>query len=171
MCLCVFNCREAVRQRKALSRTSSNILLNSVHMAHTKHNMHHSHHMNYLSPSDCDLNLTLKQMRRESNYSSTSNIEVSFNPRILHYSLLFAIYFFYWCVMCVHWKYILNIAYIKGRKLVFTFNKNCGSVGILIKYLYYTFAEEHEDLSILNILKKGLPSTERKVFKRNILMF
>lgn len=68
--------REAVRQRKALSRTSSNILLNSVHMAHTTHQMHHSHHMNYLHPSDCDLNLTLKQLRRDSTYSSTSNIEV-----------------------------------------------------------------------------------------------
>ncbi|XP_037029838.1 octopamine receptor beta-3R-like isoform X3 [Bradysia coprophila] len=68
--------REAVRQRKALSRTSSNILLNSVHMAHTTHQMHHSHHMNYLHPSDCDLNLTLKQLRRDSTYSSTSNIEI-----------------------------------------------------------------------------------------------
>lgn len=68
--------REAVRQRKALSRTSSNILLNSVHMAHTTHNMHHSHHMNYLHPSDCDLNLTLRQLRRESDCSSISNIEV-----------------------------------------------------------------------------------------------
>lgn len=65
-----------MRQRKALSRTSSNILLNSVHMAHTTHQMHHSHHMNYLHPSDCDLNLTLKQLRRDSTYSSTSNIEV-----------------------------------------------------------------------------------------------
>lgn len=68
--------REAVRQRKALSRTSSNILLNSVHLSHTRHSAHHSHHMNYLSPSDCDLNLTLKQLRRDSNFSSTSNIEV-----------------------------------------------------------------------------------------------
>lgn len=39
--------------------------------------MHHSHHMNYLHPSDCDLNLTLKDMRRESVCSSTSNLEVS----------------------------------------------------------------------------------------------
>lgn len=68
--------REAVRQRKALSRTSSNILLNSVHMAHTTHNMHHSHHMNYLHPSDCDLNLTLKQMGPEESQSSISNLEV-----------------------------------------------------------------------------------------------
>lgn len=69
-------CREAVRQRKALSRTSSNILLNSVHLSHTSHNMHHSHHMNYLHPSDCDINLTLKQLRRDS-HSSVSDLEVS----------------------------------------------------------------------------------------------
>ncbi|GAB0092528.1 Octopamine receptor beta-3R [Sergentomyia squamirostris] len=71
--------REAVRQRKALSRTSSNILLNSVHLAHTQHNMHHTHHMNYLHPSDCDLNLTLKQLRRDS-HSSVSNIEIQVFP-------------------------------------------------------------------------------------------
>uniref|UniRef100_A0A1B0DQ67 G-protein coupled receptors family 1 profile domain-containing protein n=1 Tax=Phlebotomus papatasi TaxID=29031 RepID=A0A1B0DQ67_PHLPP len=71
--------REAVRQRKALSRTSSNILLNSVHMSHTQHNMHHTHHMNYLHPSDCDLNLTLKQLRRDS-HSSVSNIEIQVFP-------------------------------------------------------------------------------------------
>ncbi|XP_059608929.1 octopamine receptor beta-3R-like isoform X2 [Phlebotomus argentipes] len=71
--------REAVRQRKALSRTSSNILLNSVHLAHTQHNMHHTHHMNYLHPSDCDLNLTLKQLRRDS-HSSVSNVEIQVFP-------------------------------------------------------------------------------------------
>ncbi|XP_033609941.1 octopamine receptor beta-3R-like [Cryptotermes secundus] len=41
--------KEAVRQRKALSRTSSNILLNSIHQRHTNHHHHHSH---YLHPSD-----------------------------------------------------------------------------------------------------------------------
>ncbi|XP_055677409.1 octopamine receptor beta-3R-like isoform X1 [Lutzomyia longipalpis] len=71
--------REAVRQRKALSRTSSNILLNSVHLAHTQHNMHHTHHMNYLHPSDCDLDLTLKQLRRDS-HSSVSNVEIQVFP-------------------------------------------------------------------------------------------
>jgi len=44
--------KEAVRQRKALSRTSSNILLNSIHQRHTSHHHHHSH---YLHPSDGDL--------------------------------------------------------------------------------------------------------------------
>ncbi|CAD7085120.1 unnamed protein product [Hermetia illucens] len=67
--------KEAVRQRKALSRTSSNILLNSVHMAHTQHNMHHTHHMNYAHPSDCDLNLTLTQLTREDSHSAISNLE------------------------------------------------------------------------------------------------
>ncbi|KDR19123.1 Octopamine receptor beta-3R, partial [Zootermopsis nevadensis] len=44
--------KEAVRQRKALSRTSSNILLNSIHQRHTNHHHHHSH---YLHPSDGDV--------------------------------------------------------------------------------------------------------------------
>jgi hypothetical protein len=44
--------KEAVRQRKALSRTSSNILLNSIHQRHTSHHHHHSH---YLHPSDSDM--------------------------------------------------------------------------------------------------------------------
>lgn len=69
--------KEAIRQRKALSRTSSNIVLNSVHLHHTRHAMHHSHHMHYLHPSDCDINLTIKQMenRRESR-SSMSELDV-----------------------------------------------------------------------------------------------
>ncbi|KAL0811208.1 hypothetical protein ABMA28_009638 [Loxostege sticticalis] len=37
--------REAIRQREALTRTSSNILLNSVHMKHTSHSAHHSHYL------------------------------------------------------------------------------------------------------------------------------
>lgn len=37
--------REAIRQREALTRTSSNILLNSVHMKHTSHSAHYSHHL------------------------------------------------------------------------------------------------------------------------------
>ncbi|PSN51955.1 Octopamine receptor beta-1R [Blattella germanica] len=46
--------KEAVRQRRALSRTSSNILLNSIHQHHTSHHHHHSH---YLHPSDGDIRL------------------------------------------------------------------------------------------------------------------
>ncbi|XP_055852577.1 octopamine receptor beta-3R-like [Episyrphus balteatus] len=61
--------KEAVRQRKALSRTSSNILLNSVHMGHTQHAIG-SHHMNYMHPSECELNLA-----REETHSAISNLE------------------------------------------------------------------------------------------------
>jgi len=47
--------KEAVRQRKALSRTSSNILLNSIHQRHTSHQHHHSH---YLHPSHGELRVS-----------------------------------------------------------------------------------------------------------------
>ncbi|EDW58939.2 uncharacterized protein Dvir_GJ10602, partial [Drosophila virilis] len=60
--------KEAVRQRKALSRTSSNILLNSVHMGHTQQPTN----LSYLHPSDCDLNA--KSAREETN-SALSNLE------------------------------------------------------------------------------------------------
>ncbi|XP_067618687.1 octopamine receptor beta-3R isoform X2 [Eurosta solidaginis] len=60
--------KEAVRQRKALSRTSSNILLNSVHMGHTQH----SSNLTYLHPSDCELNAS---MAREETHSAISNLE------------------------------------------------------------------------------------------------
>ncbi|XP_012156150.1 octopamine receptor beta-3R isoform X2 [Ceratitis capitata] len=60
--------KEAVRQRKALSRTSSNILLNSVHMGHTQH----STNLSYLHPSDCELSTT---MAREETHSAISNLE------------------------------------------------------------------------------------------------
>ncbi|XP_053945194.1 octopamine receptor beta-3R [Anastrepha ludens] len=60
--------KEAVRQRKALSRTSSNILLNSVHMGHTQH----STNLNYLHPSDCEFSAT---MAREETHSAISNFE------------------------------------------------------------------------------------------------
>ncbi|XP_036213285.2 octopamine receptor beta-3R isoform X1 [Bactrocera oleae] len=59
--------KEAVRQRKALSRTSSNILLNSVHMGHTQ-----STNLNYLHPSDCELSATIA---REETHSAISNLE------------------------------------------------------------------------------------------------
>lgn len=46
--------KEAIRQRKALSRTSSNIILNSIHQHRTAHYNHHSHH--YIRhPSDGDV--------------------------------------------------------------------------------------------------------------------
>lgn len=67
-CGCLFVFREAVRQRKALSRTSSNILLNSVHMGHTQQPTN----LNYLHPSECELTLT-----REETHSAISHFEVS----------------------------------------------------------------------------------------------
>ncbi|SPP82554.1 blast:Octopamine receptor beta-3R [Drosophila guanche] len=62
--------KEAVRQRKALSRTSSNILLNSVHMGQTQQPTN----LSYLHPSDCDLNVA---STREETHSALSNLEVS----------------------------------------------------------------------------------------------
>lgn len=69
--------REAVRQRKALSRTSSNILLNSVQMGHhNPHNVNQYHHISYNHPSDCDINAKLKDLKEEDSQESVSNIEV-----------------------------------------------------------------------------------------------
>ncbi|XP_033166790.1 octopamine receptor beta-3R isoform X1 [Drosophila mauritiana] len=65
--------KEAIRQRKALSRTSSNILLNSVHMGHTQQPTS----MSYLHPSDCDLNAT---SAREETHSALSNLEDMLQP-------------------------------------------------------------------------------------------
>ncbi|XP_043652452.1 octopamine receptor beta-3R isoform X2 [Drosophila teissieri] len=65
--------KEAIRQRKALSRTSSNILLNSVHMGHTQQPTS----LSYLHPSDCDLNAT---SAREETHSALSNLEDMLQP-------------------------------------------------------------------------------------------
>ncbi|XP_037729205.1 octopamine receptor beta-3R isoform X1 [Drosophila subpulchrella] len=65
--------KEAIRQRKALSRTSSNILLNSVHMGHTQQPTN----LSYLHPSDCDLNAT---SAREETHSALSNLEDMLQP-------------------------------------------------------------------------------------------
>ncbi|KAH8306173.1 hypothetical protein KR018_003271 [Drosophila ironensis] len=65
--------KEAVRQRKALSRTSSNILLNSVHMGHTQQPTN----LSYLHPSDCDLNVA---STREETHSALSNLEDMLQP-------------------------------------------------------------------------------------------
>lgn len=66
--------KEAVRQRRALSRTSSNILLNSIHQHHTSHHNHHSHHIN-----------TLRELRDSNNdlttYGTTEiNANGNFQP-------------------------------------------------------------------------------------------
>ncbi|XP_002136989.2 octopamine receptor beta-3R-like isoform X1 [Drosophila pseudoobscura] len=65
--------KEAVRQRKALSRTSSNILLNSVHMGHAQQPTN----LSYLHPSDCDLNVA---STREETHSALSNLEDMLQP-------------------------------------------------------------------------------------------
>ncbi|XP_034660272.1 octopamine receptor beta-3R isoform X3 [Drosophila subobscura] len=65
--------KEAVRQRKALSRTSSNILLNSVHMGQTQQPTN----LSYLHPSDCDLNVA---STREETHSALSNLEDMLQP-------------------------------------------------------------------------------------------
>lgn len=89
-------CREAVRQRKALSRTSSNILLNSVQMGHNTHNFNQYHHINYNNhPSDCDLNSKLKDLKEESSQHSFSNIEV------IQFSDYFAVSLLLFCLMVV----------------------------------------------------------------------
>ncbi|XP_055381524.1 probable serine/threonine-protein kinase DDB_G0282963 isoform X3 [Condylostylus longicornis] len=68
--------KEAVRQRKALSRTSSNILLNSVHLGQTQNSL--NPHMSYMQqhPSDMDLNSTLTKLNQgEETHSAISNLE------------------------------------------------------------------------------------------------
>lgn len=68
-----------MRQRKALSRTSSNILLNSVQMGHNVHNLNQYHHINnYSHPTDSDLTSKLKELKEEDSQMSLSNIEVIF---------------------------------------------------------------------------------------------
>lgn len=87
--------REAVRQRKALSRTSSNILLNSVQMGHNAHNLNQYHHINYNNhPSECDLNSKLKDLKEETSQNSFSNIEVI---HIIHNAK--CVWLFCWCCL------------------------------------------------------------------------
>ncbi|CAH0388718.1 unnamed protein product [Bemisia tabaci] len=47
--------KEAVRQRKALSRTSSNIVLNSIHQHRMQHRSHYSHRLHATPRGDGDL--------------------------------------------------------------------------------------------------------------------
>lgn len=71
--------REAVRQRKALSRTSSNILLNSVHLQNQSYNYQPSNNrakVQNARASDCDEpNLIIKESQQES-HSEISDLEV-----------------------------------------------------------------------------------------------
>ena len=80
MLLSLFPYREAVRQRKALSRTSSNILLNSVHLQNQSYNYQPSNNRMKLQnsrPSDCEEpNLVVKESHQES-HSEVSELEVN----------------------------------------------------------------------------------------------
>lgn len=68
--------REAVRQRKALSRTSSNILLNSV-QPYNYQPINNRLKLQAPRFSDCDENnLTIKESQQES-HSEVSELEVS----------------------------------------------------------------------------------------------
>ncbi|XP_049534648.1 octopamine receptor beta-3R-like isoform X2 [Anopheles darlingi] len=81
--------KEAVRQRKALSRTSSNILLNSVQInnasntLHANHHHHHHHHHHphphhrhhHLRASDCDLGIDIKDIQHDT-HSELSDLDV-----------------------------------------------------------------------------------------------
>lgn len=68
--------REAIRQRKALSRTSSNILLNSV-QPYNYQPINNRLKLQAPRFSDCDEhNLTIKESQQES-HSEVSELEVS----------------------------------------------------------------------------------------------
>jgi hypothetical protein len=81
MSICLFFIhREALRQRKALSRTSSNILLNSVHLQNQSCNYQPSNNrmkVQNARPSDCEEpNLVIKESQQES-HSEISDLEVN----------------------------------------------------------------------------------------------
>ncbi|XP_065092402.1 octopamine receptor beta-3R-like [Ochlerotatus camptorhynchus] len=75
--------KEAVRQRKALSRTSSNILLNSVAInnSNTLHaNYHRNHH---LRASDCDFGMDPKDIQHDT-HSEMSDLDIPIVPTIVN---------------------------------------------------------------------------------------
>lgn len=67
-------CREAVRQRKALSRTSSKILLNSIQIGHRSNQFHQLSPSNH--PSECYLSSMYDDLKEDNCQHSESNIEV-----------------------------------------------------------------------------------------------
>ncbi|XP_055551238.1 octopamine receptor beta-3R-like isoform X2 [Wyeomyia smithii] len=76
--------KEAIRQRKALSRTSSNILLNSVQInnSNTLHaNYHHRNH--HLRASDCDFGIDMKDIQHDT-HSELSDLDVPVVPTIVN---------------------------------------------------------------------------------------
>lgn len=68
--------REAVRQRKALSRTSSNILLNSIHLQSATNQLNPQQGSNIKS-GDYDLRVTVKEVQLDT-HSELSDLEVYF---------------------------------------------------------------------------------------------
>lgn len=93
--------REAIRQRKALSRTSSNILLNSV-QPYNYQPINNRLKLQAPRFSDCDEhNLTIKESQQES-HSEVSELEVSAERIPLQY-----LYYHYGddemciCVSCI----------------------------------------------------------------------
>lgn len=66
--------REAVRQRKALSRTSSKILLNSIQIGHRSNQFHQLSPSN--NPSECYLSSMYDDLKEDNCQHSESNIEV-----------------------------------------------------------------------------------------------
>lgn len=79
--------KEAIRQRKALSRTSSNIILNSIHQ-HRTSTYGHRYGDHYLHPSDGEVNVGQVNGRRSTSSGSatsygttTTGYNTSFNSR------------------------------------------------------------------------------------------
>lgn len=74
--------KEAIRQRKALSRTSSNVILNSIHQHRTStYTQRYGDH--YLHPSDGELTAVGQINGRRSNSSSSA---VSYGTTIVEYN-------------------------------------------------------------------------------------
>lgn len=79
--------RTAVAQRKMVSRTSSNILLNSVHIQNM--NQLTTLQNNNLQASDCDLGgIIIKETQYQDTHSELSDLEVS------RLRLLIIVYFY-----------------------------------------------------------------------------
>lgn len=72
--------KEAIRQRKALSRTSSNIILNSIHQHRTSYRERYGDH--YLHPSDGDVTVGHINGRR----STSSGSAVSYGTTITEFN-------------------------------------------------------------------------------------
>lgn len=107
--------REAVRQRKALSRTSSNILLNSV-QPYNYQPINNRLKLQAPRFSDCDEhNLTIKESQQES-HSEVSELEVSVsqcqrNPITILNIIIIIIIVYQWinddvCVCVCVWIYM-----------------------------------------------------------------